>query len=351
MTEAVVRYDPNASVGNANNLKGLLERSSGSIRELLPKHVTPERLTKLLLVAANRNPAILSCTQASVVETVMRAAELGLDFGQLGGAHAVPFGNKLQLIPDYRGLVKLVRQSGELSYVGADVVYDKDSFVYQKGSSPKVEHVPKLDGDRGRKMGAYAVLLMKDGSLYTDYMNVSEIEAIRSRSKAGKSGPWVTDWDEMAKKTVLRKTCKLAPMSSELLSSALEIDNEAFEATSSPIFEEVQVKTVTEALDRVVAKAEPKVAADVVLPETIPASPAGDLFGTPAQNTEPLPPSFAVPIGKLLLEIKATMGPKGKDRVEKICKDRWGVTDLSKLTEEQFIQVNELLDAEAMVGG
>ena len=347
MTEAVVRYDPNASVGNANNLKGLLERSSGSIRELLPKHVTPERLTKLLLVAANRNPAILSCTQASVVETVMRAAELGLDFGQLGGAHAVPFGNKLQLIPDYRGLVKLVRQSGELSYVGADVVYDKDSFVYQKGSSPKVEHVPKLDGDRGRKMGAYAVLLMKDGSLYTDYMNVAEIEAIRSRSKAGKSGPWVTDWDEMAKKTVLRKTCKLAPMSSELLSSALEIDNEAFEATSSPIFEEVQVKNVTEALDRVVAKAEPKV--EVKAEE--PAPPAGDLFGTPPQNTEPLPPSFMVPIGKLLLEAKAVLGMKGKGRIEKLALDNWGVSDLSKLTEEQYINLTEFLDAEAMVNG
>jgi len=238
-------FSPFAEVGTALNLKYLLETQKNALQQSLPKHVTPERLIKTMLVAANRTPKLLECTQASILETINRAGELGLDLsGTLGEAYPVPFNNKVningkeqwvsqcQLIIGYRGLVKLARQSGEIARIDADVVCEHDTFKFKKGMVAELEFIPNLREDRGEPIGAYALVEFKDGSVQFDFMPTSDIEKIRKRSKSGSDsngnaiGAWRSDWSEMAKKSVFRRVAKWLPLSAEKFNAALDIDSE-----------------------------------------------------------------------------------------------------------------------------
>lgn len=225
--QATVQYVPTAPIGDARNLKRLFETQKNSIMSVLPKHVTPDRLLKTFLVAMNRVPNLLNCTQSSVLETINRAGELGLDLsGTLGEAYPVPYGNQCQLIIGYRGLAKLARQSGEVATISSDVVCKNDRFTFRKGGNAVCEWEPPLQGDRGEVIGAFAHVQFKDGTQQFDYMTASEIEKVRARSRSGKSGPWQTDWNEMAKKTVFRRLAKWLPLSTEKFVAALEHEDQ-----------------------------------------------------------------------------------------------------------------------------
>lgn len=229
-TAAVVRYEPNRPLGNVETLSGLLKMKMASIAQVLPQHVTADKLAKTLFLAVNRTPKLLQCTQSSVLESVMCCAELGLDVsGSLGLGYLVPYGNKAQFIPGYRGLIKLARNSGELLSIEADVVCEADHFVYEKGSAPRIEFRPKLDGDRGKPRGVYALAVLKSGESQAVYLSISEIEKVRRVSRAGSSGPWVDWWEEMAKKTAIRRLAKLLPLESERWARALEAANAEFD--------------------------------------------------------------------------------------------------------------------------
>lgn len=221
-----VQYVPDAPIGSAGTLKQLLEQSSASIAMALPKHVTPERLIKTMLVAVNRVPELLRCTQSSVLETINRAAELGLDLsGTLGEAYPVPFSGKCQLIIGYRGLAKLARQSGEVKRIEAEVVCANDRFVYRKGLNGVLEFEPNITGDRGAVLGAYALVEFKDGGAQYDFMPKADIEKVRSKAMSKNSPAWKDHWDEMAKKTVFRRVAKWLPLSAEKFVAAIEHSN------------------------------------------------------------------------------------------------------------------------------
>lgn len=230
-------FEPLAPIGNASALKSLLDAQRNGIAQALPKHITPERLIKTLLVAANRSPDILKCTQSSILETINRAAELGLDLsGTLGEAYPVPFNNRvktadgdrwvmqLQLIIGYRGLEKLCWQSGEVEFIDAEVVRERDHFVFRKGTDVHVEWSPCLSGDRGEVVGAYACVKMKSGGKLARFLPKSDIEKIRESSKSKDSPAWRNWWDEMARKCALKRTLKDAPLSTEKFVGAMEQD-------------------------------------------------------------------------------------------------------------------------------
>lgn len=204
------------------NLKRLLEEAKPSMAAVLPKHLTPDRMAKLALVAASRNPLLLQCDAGTVLHSVMNAAQLGLDCGGvLGAAYLVPFKNnktnpprmECQLIVGYRGLIDLARRSGQIETIEANVVYQNDTFEFELGLEPKLRHVPKLDGDRGKVVLVYAIARLRDGGRQTEVMSVQEIERIRAKSRAANGGPWVSDWNEMARKTVIKRIIKYLPMS------------------------------------------------------------------------------------------------------------------------------------------
>ncbi|MFA6142476.1 MAG: recombinase RecT [Candidatus Omnitrophota bacterium] len=188
----------------------------------LPKHLKAERFVRIALTAITRTPKLANCTQASLVSCLLDLSQLGLE-PDGRKAHLIPYGDKCTLIIDYKGLVDLARRSGEIADIHADVVCDKDLFDYSFGTDGKLVHKPALN-KRGKPIAAYSFVRLKDGSSSYEVMSLDEIEAIHKRSKAAKEGPWITDWNEMAKKTVFRRHSKWLPVSSELWQKAIEKD-------------------------------------------------------------------------------------------------------------------------------
>ncbi len=189
----------------------------------LPKHMTPDRFARVALTAMLKTPKLLECTKESVIECLLNCSALGIE-PDGRRAHLIPYGNKCTLIVDFKGIVELAKRSGDVSGVFAQIVCDKDDFVWENG---EVTHRIDWRHPRGEMYAVYSTVTFKDGSKQTDVMTKDEVEAIRKRSKAGQSGPWVTDFNEMAKKTVFRRVSKWITLSPEV-ADALDKDDDKF---------------------------------------------------------------------------------------------------------------------------
>jgi recombination protein RecT len=225
-------------------LEEMLAKSRAQMEMVLPKHLTVDRLIRVAIVAASRTPKLLQCTPLSVVQSVMTAAQLGLDCGGVGGqGYLVPYFNgkakrtECQFIPGYRGLIDLARRSGQVTSIEARLVYKGDFFEWECGLNPILKHKPKLEAPRGKENTTlgYAVAHFKDGATHHEVMTLNEIEAIRKKSKMGESGLWVDHWEEMAKKTLIRRLVKYLPMSIEQLNTAVDFDERVDRGTTASI--------------------------------------------------------------------------------------------------------------------
>lgn len=211
----------------------MLQQNLSAIQSVLPKHMTPDRMVKVVNLVVRKNPKLLDCTPHSLIGAVMEASSLGLEPGILGQAYFVPFRNAktgkmdVQLIAGYKGLIQLCRNTGELSTIGAYVVHAKDKFDWTLGTDPKIVHVPSEDDDPGELRAVYAVARLKDGGVQFEVMFRRDIEKIRKGSRAADSGPWSDYYEEMAKKTAVRRLAKFLPASTEKMHRLVELDEQA----------------------------------------------------------------------------------------------------------------------------
>lgn len=188
----------------------------------LPKHLTADRFMRVALTAVTRIPKLADCTPASVIKCMMACSELGIE-PDGRRAHLIPYGQECQLVIDYKGLVELAKRSGDVSSIYAMTVCENDHFTWDTGV---VKHNINWREDRGQMYAVYAVITFKDGGKHTEVMTKTDVDRIRARSKAGKNGPWVTDYDEMAKKTVFRRASKWIVLSPEI-HDALDKESDA----------------------------------------------------------------------------------------------------------------------------
>ena len=199
----------------------------------LPKHMTADRLARIATTELRRVPKLAKCDQYSFLGAIMQCAQLGLEPGNaLGHAYLIPFDNRskgiteVQFIIGYRGMIDLARRSGQILSLEARTVYESDEFHVSFGLDSKLEHKPAWDAaDRGEIRFVYAVAKLKDGGVQFEVMSRADIERVRAQSKAGSSGPWVTHFEEMAKKTVIRRLFKYLPISIEM-SKAVTLDEQ-----------------------------------------------------------------------------------------------------------------------------
>lgn len=199
-------------------IKDYVESMKGEIAKALPSVITPERFTRITLSALSTTPKLQECTPQSFLGAMMTAAQLGLEPNTpLGQAYLIPYGKKCQFQLGYKGLIDLAYRSGEVSIIQAQTVYENDTFEYELGLDPKLKHVPATS-DRGEPTFFYAVFKTKDGGYGFEVASVDDIRSHAQKfSKSYDSGPWQTNFEEMAKKTVLKRVLKYAPLKSDFM--------------------------------------------------------------------------------------------------------------------------------------
>jgi recombination protein RecT len=216
------------------SVSALIERNREAIAHSLPKHLTLERIVRLAITELRSNPRLLDCDTSSLMSAIVKASQVGLELGgNMGQVYLVPYRDQVQLIIGYRGLLTLVRRSGAVTSFQTHVVYEKDFFELEYGLEEKIKHIPSRDGDPGRMTHVYAIARMRDGGVQYEVMNRAQVDAIRTRSRSSGNGPWVTDYDEMARKTVVRRLFKYLPMSIEM-ADAMSVDDDTDESIKRP---------------------------------------------------------------------------------------------------------------------
>ncbi len=206
-----------------------LDKLAEQLRHALPSHVSVEKFQRVAMTAIQSDSDLLYADRQSLFESILRAAADGLLPDKREGAFVIfraniakkgepkNFVNKVQWMPMIAGIQKKVRQSGEISGISAHVVYQNDDFVWSLGDDESIAHTPPPFGNpRGEPVGVYAVATLRDGFKIREVMDRDQIEKVRKVSKTGEWGPWKDWWEEMAKKTVIRRLSKRLPMSTDI---------------------------------------------------------------------------------------------------------------------------------------
>lgn len=241
-------------------MQSYIKAMEGEIKKALPSVITPERFTRMVLSAISTNPMLGACTPSSFLGAMMSAAQLGLEPNTpLGQAYILPYSNKgvleAQFQLGYKGLIDLAYRSGEVEVVQAHIVYANDEFNCEYGLEPKLTHKP-ADKDRGEPIKVYAMFKTKTGGFGFEVMSMEDVKNhAKKYSKAYDSSysPWKTNFEEMAKKTILKKVLKLAPLKSDFVRGVVqdgsvknELSEDMYEVHDNVIevdFDEVDTET------------------------------------------------------------------------------------------------------------
>lgn len=216
-----------APVKQQKTIKELLagDKFKNEVAQALPKHLTPERFIRVALTALNRTPALQECTDTSFFQCLLDCSAMGLE-PDGRRAHLIPYKRTCTLIIDYKGIVELVLRNGDVARIHADVVCENDIFEYDRGRITK--HAIDFKQDRGEAYCVYAEVEFNNGTSKCEVMSTRDVEGIRQRSASANRGPWVSDWNEMAKKTVFKRLSKWLPLSPEVRDHIEKEDDREF---------------------------------------------------------------------------------------------------------------------------
>lgn len=245
--------------GKSHTIQDYIKIMEPEIKKALPSVITPERFTRMVLSALSVNPTLASCTPKSFLGAMMTAAQLGVEPNTaLGQAWLIPYRNhgvlECQFQLGTKGLVDLAYRSGEVSIVDAHEVRENDEFEYEFGLDPKLHHKPARQ-DRGRSIAYYGMFRTKNGGYGFCVMSYDDVlEHAKKYSKSFVNGPWQTNFDEMAKKTVLKRALKYSPLRSDFarqLSSdetiKSNISDDMYSVPDETIYAEFDVKDAEDA--------------------------------------------------------------------------------------------------------
>ena len=205
-------------------IEDMIRAMSPEIKNALPDVITPERFTRMALSTLNNNVKLRKCAPVTFLAAMMNAAQLGLEPNTpLGQAYLIPYRNhgkmECQFQIGYKGLIDLVYRNPNIQTVQAQCVYENDTFEYELGLEPKLVHKPALT-DRGSLILVYALWKAENGGYGFEVMSKEDIDAHArrySQSYNSSSSPWKSNFEEMAKKTVIKKCLKYAPLRSDIL--------------------------------------------------------------------------------------------------------------------------------------
>lgn len=233
-----------AREAGVGTVRGFFQSQKQVLKDVLPKHVDPDRLLRIALGAMRTTPMLMNASIESLFGAVVQCAQLGLEPNTpLGHAYLIPFNNRragkveVQIVFGYKGLIDLARRSGQIVSIAAHAVYENDDFKFSYGLDEKLEHVPTLN-NRGQVIAFYAVAKLEGGGYAFEVMSREQVEAIRDASqnyayaKDKSKTVWGQHFDEMGRKTVLRRLFKYLPVSIEL-ATASNLDSKAGEESQA----------------------------------------------------------------------------------------------------------------------
>ena len=235
------------------SIQELINESAKELGRALPSHMSPERMCRIALTTLRLNPKLMNCDPKSILGALFQSAALGLEPNVEGQAYIVPYSNEAVFQIGYKGIIDLFYRHESSLSIDAHTVHENDDFSYTYGTESKLEHQPALS-NRGKAIAYYAVAKMRDGASVFKVMSKEDCEQHgKKHSKTYGNGPWKTDFDAMAKKTVLLQLAKLLPKSVEI-QHALSMDNTIKTRVSADMFDipdetewkDVEVEDVTE---------------------------------------------------------------------------------------------------------
>lgn len=217
---------PKTMIGQSGNgVKKILDAYNPLIANVLPRHVTPEKLIQVSTLIVSRNQDLKKCTTKSLIGAIMGAGVSGLDLNPaLGQAYLIPRWNsktrenEANFQIGYQGYVQLMQQSGRVQTVYAEVVRENDEFRVSYGLDPDIKHVPNID-DPGELKYAYAVVKFKDGGHVFRVLNRRQVMARKNKSMAkdSKFSPWNDEdfEEEMWRKSAILAVRKYVPVDTD----------------------------------------------------------------------------------------------------------------------------------------
>lgn len=319
-------------VATANDLKALINSDTmkAQFQNALPKHLSVERFARIATTALTKTPRLRDCTRESFMKCLLDLSAMGLE-PDGRNAHLIPYRNnktgttECTLIVDYKGKVDLAMRSGKVAVIHADVVCEHDDFEYDLGEIKR--HKIDFRKPRGNVYAVYAICKMKDGTSKCEVMSVDEVESIRKRSKSGNAGPWITDWNEMAKKTPFHRLSKWLKLSAEYM-DAVEHDNDLIDVAGIPVYHEP-----SKTLEHIVEMNES-------------AEPVDDIANEHTQE-ESEPPTDKGPsrseLNKMLLDARKAK-PMAQVDLEKMAQEQFGCK-IADLTNEQIVTMIDVVNS------
>lgn len=204
------------------SIADLIKAMEPEIKRALPDVITPERFTRMALSALNTTPKLRECSQMSFLSALMNAAQLGLEPNTaLGQAYLIPYKNKgmleCQFQVGYKGLIDLGYRNPQMQIISAEVVYENDEFDYQLGLTPTLYHRPALE-NRGEVKCFYGMFKLVNGGFGFSVMSKSDMDVYAkeySQSFDSSYSPWKSNYNDMAKKTVIKQALKYAPLKTD----------------------------------------------------------------------------------------------------------------------------------------
>lgn len=194
-----------------------IERMKPEIARALPKHMDADRMARIALTLIRKNPDLADCTTESFLGALMTCSQLGFEPGSpTQEAYIIPRKGQAEFQLGYQGMVTLFYQHPMASSLKVETVHENDHFEHEEGLEEKLVHRPFAGGPRGRAVAYYSVAKLINGGRTFKVMYPSEVEARRQKSSHPSSKAWKDNYDEMAKKTVLRNHFKALPKSAEL---------------------------------------------------------------------------------------------------------------------------------------
>lgn len=197
-------------VTNVNELLNS-EDFSHQVGLALPKEYDCHRFAAMAQSLLTKVPKLANCELMSMQKAFLDCATLGL-YPNGSDVHILPYGKTAQVIVDYKGLIKLMLRSGKIKKVYAETVHDNDKFTYRNG---EVDHEIDFRNPRGEMYAVYCAVVMNDGDIRYEVMSKEEVEKVKKSSKSSSNGPWLSWFESMSKKTVIRRASKFLDLSSD----------------------------------------------------------------------------------------------------------------------------------------